>query len=181
MIKIMSQVTNPAAPWSTIPDTLDNILQDLEEYALDPVFELYGDFVNPAPEWISQDAAEKYSGCTLIYGNFRELSHAFNLVTDEPEIINRLRDAIDENRKRPDYQQARKKALAKVPPLSKETARIGEKYMIGNVVTKLTRIYTMTEQEAREKQLVYLDRFEGVNRFGPTGGAMPDSATIELD
>lgn len=181
MIEIMSQVTNPAARWSFVPDTVDNILQDLEEYTLDPVFELYGDFVNPSPEWLNQDAAEKYSGCTLIYGNFLSLSHAFQLVTDEPETISRLRDAIDENRKRPDYQQARKKALAKVPRLSKETARIGEKYLVGNVVTKLTRVYTMTEQEAREKYLCYLDRFEGVNRFGHTGGAMPDSNTIPLE
>ena len=54
MTEYQNTVTNPAAPWSFIPDTEENILRDLECYTLDPIFELYGNFVNPSPVWLSE-------------------------------------------------------------------------------------------------------------------------------
>ena len=35
-------VINPEKPWSFMEDTKENILKDLAEYTLDPVFEEYG-------------------------------------------------------------------------------------------------------------------------------------------
>lgn len=40
-----NQVINPEKPWSFMDDTKENILKDLAEYILDPVFEEYGNFV----------------------------------------------------------------------------------------------------------------------------------------
>ena len=68
MTEYQNTVTNPDAPWSSIPDSEENILRDLECYTLDPVFELYGNFVNPSPEWLSEDVSAKYAGY------FRKLS-----------------------------------------------------------------------------------------------------------
>ena len=76
MTEYLNTVTNPAAPWSFIDDTEENILQDLAAHTLDPIFELYGDFVNPSPEWLSTENAAKYAGCTMISGNFRAYTHA---------------------------------------------------------------------------------------------------------
>lgn len=42
MTEYLNHVTNPAAPWSFISDTEENILHDLECYTLDPVFEFTG-------------------------------------------------------------------------------------------------------------------------------------------
>lgn len=119
MTEYQNTVTNPDAPWSFIPDTEENILRDLECYTLDPVFELYGNFVNPSPEWLSEDVSAKYAGCTSIFGNFLYLSHAFRLVTDDPGLISRLSAAIARNKATPEYQAARQRMLDKLPALTK--------------------------------------------------------------
>lgn len=175
MTEYQNKVMNPAAPWSFIDDTEENILHDLAHYTLDPIFELYGDFVDPAPEWLDDAAAEKYAGCTSIFGNFLTYSHAFRLVTDDPGLIARLTAAIDRNRATPEYQAAREKALAKVPTLHKSNAEIGKKYMVCGCITKITEIYRLTEQQAHETGLLYLDRYRGRNRYGTTGAALPGS------
>ena len=66
MTEYLNKITNPAAPWSFIDDTEENILHDLERYPLDPVFELYGNFINPSPEWLSEEVAAKYAGCEAV-------------------------------------------------------------------------------------------------------------------
>ena len=111
MTEYLNTVTNPDAPWSFIPDTEENIMHDLENYTLDPVFEFYGNFINPAPEWLSPEVSAKYAGCTSISGNFIYLSHAFRLVTDDPGLISRLSAAIARNRSTPEYLAARQRML----------------------------------------------------------------------
>ena len=88
-----NQVINPEKPWSFMDDTKENILKDLAEYILDPVFEEYGNFVY-MPTWCDEEAAEKYKGLTAISGNFLNLSHAFSLLTDDEELIKELTEAI---------------------------------------------------------------------------------------
>ena len=70
MTEYLNRVTNPAAPWSFISDTEENILRDLECYTLDPVFELYGNFVNPSPEWLSDEAATNTPDAQPFSGTF---------------------------------------------------------------------------------------------------------------
>jgi hypothetical protein len=108
MTEYQNKVTNPDAPWSFMADTEENILHDLEQYTLDPIFELYGNFINPAPEWQSAEVSEKYAGCTSIFGNFLSHSHAFRLVTDDPGLISHLSAAVERNKATPEYQAARR-------------------------------------------------------------------------
>lgn len=171
MTEYQNKVTNPAAPWSFIDDTEENILHDLERYTLDPVFELYGNFINPAPEWLSEEVAAKYAGCTSISGNFLTLSHAFRLVTDDPGLISRLSAAVMQNKATPEYQAARQKMLSKLPALTKKSAAVGHAYAWPGGWVKLTRIYRLTEQEANDNALLYLDRWEGIDHNGMTHGA----------
>jgi hypothetical protein len=101
-----NQVINPEKPWSFMDDTKENILKDLAEYILDPVFEEYGNFVY-MPTWCDEEAAEKYKGLTAISGNFLNLSHAFSLLTDDEELIKELTEAIRENQETEKYKQAK--------------------------------------------------------------------------
>ena len=101
-----NQVINPEKPWSFMDDTKENILKDLAEYILDPVFEEYGNFVY-MPTWCDEEAAEKYKGLTAISGNFLNLSHAFSLLTDDEELIKELTEVIRKNQETEKYKQAK--------------------------------------------------------------------------
>lgn len=171
MTEYLNSVINPDAPWCFIPDTAENILHDLENYTLDPVFELYGNFINPKPEWKSEVVAERYAGCTSIFGNFLTLSHAFRLVTDDTILISRFSAAIKRNKATAEYQAAREKMLATLPVLTKKNAIVGEVYAFPGGWVKLTRIYRLAEQDANENALLYLDRWNGIDHNGMAQGA----------
>lgn len=171
MTEYQNKVTNPAAPWSFIADTEENILHDLERYTLDPAFELYGNFINPAPEWQSEEVSAKYAGCTSIFGNFLTHTHAFRLVTDDPGLISRLSAAVERNKATPEYQTARQEMLSHLPALTKQNAHKGRAYAWPGGWLKLTRVYRLTEQEANDNALLYLDRWEGIDHNGEIHGA----------
>lgn len=87
MTEYLNKVVSDTEPWKMVPDTEENILRDLEEHTLDPVFEMYGNFVNPAPQWMDAITEAKYAGCAMIFGNFLDFSHAFRLVTDRKSVV----------------------------------------------------------------------------------------------
>ena len=101
-----NQVTNPEKPWSFMDDTKENILNDLAEYTLDPVFEEYGNFVY-MPTWCDEESAKKYKDLTAISGNFLTLSHTFRVLTDDEELIKELTEAIRKNQETEEYKQAK--------------------------------------------------------------------------
>lgn len=108
MTEYLSEVINPDKPGSFMKDTKKNILHDLEHYTLDPVFEEYGNFVYK-PTWIDKEVKEKYKGCTAISGNFETYSHAFNVYTDDEELINEFTEAIRKNQATEEYKAAKKR------------------------------------------------------------------------
>jgi hypothetical protein len=110
MIEILS---NGSKWFGELPDTIENLLDGLSKYPLDPVFEEYGNFVNHNPEWLNPEIAEKYKGCALIAGNFMEVSHVFRIVTDDSELINKLVEAINKNKETKEYQQFRRELIAR--------------------------------------------------------------------
>lgn len=111
MTLFLNSVWDPDRPWRPIPDTEENILDHLAKYTLDPIFERYGDFVNRNPHWVGE-AAEKYKGMTVIFGNFLYFSHAFRVVTDDEDLISRISEAVNRNKATPEYREARER-LAK--------------------------------------------------------------------
>lgn len=179
MTEYLNQVASITEPWKMVPDTEENILRDLETYTLDPVFEMYGNFVNPAPVWLDEAQAMKYAGCTSIFGNFLNYSHAFRLVTDDEALIARIAAAVEKNKARPEYKAALEKEVAKLPTLTKENAKPGRYYAHAGGWMKLTRVYRISDTEANENALYYLERFEGITRDGQTiGGALPGGDTM---
>ena len=93
--------------WSREPDTIDRILRYLENYPLDPTFENYGNFIDSNPEWLNQETARKYAGCTCFWGNFYSISGVFNVITNDAGIIRRLTAAIRRNQGSAAYASAK--------------------------------------------------------------------------
>ncbi len=102
-----NKVFDKDRPWMEIPDTEENILRDLDRYTLDPAFEMYGDFVNRTPEWLTEELQQTRAGHTMIFGNFLNCNHPFRVCTDDEGLIQRLEAAIDRNKATPEYQAAR--------------------------------------------------------------------------
>jgi hypothetical protein len=91
----MTTITSNGSKWyGEAPDSIDKLLEVLKENTLDPRFIEYGNF-------IIADV-----GSVRFFGNFRDLSHVFNIRTDDPAIIAKLSRAIHENLRRDDYRAA---------------------------------------------------------------------------
>lgn len=99
--------TKPGCSWKREPDTIERILRYLDTYALDPVFEAYGNFVDASPEWLDPELARKYAGCTRFWGNFYSVSGVFDVITNDGEIIKRLTAAIRNNQRSAAYASAK--------------------------------------------------------------------------
>jgi len=106
---IMLQINSNGSKWNgQEPDTIEDLIKVLNTYPLDPTFEDYGNFVNNSPVWLKKEATEKYQGCSQISGNFSAVSHVFNIITDEPEVIQVLTEAVNKNKLTEEYQVLRK-------------------------------------------------------------------------
>jgi len=105
MIEIVS---NGSKWYGQQPDIIETLLEVLSKNTLDPKFEKYGNFIQRNPNWLKKEIAEKYKGCTVIFGNFYSLSHVFNIITDEEELIQQLEKAINKNKQKQEYQELRK-------------------------------------------------------------------------
>lgn len=72
------------------------------------------------------------------------------------------------------------KTLKGLPALVKENAREGGIYAWNGGWIRLTQVYRISEEEANDHALLYLDRFEGVDDKGMThGGALPGSDEVK--
>lgn len=83
------------------PDDIETLFRVLEMYALDPQFEPYGNFVLDDP--VSDAGEHLVPNGVRFWGNFAELSHLFEIDTDDPDLIERLTAAIRKNQQRADY------------------------------------------------------------------------------
>ena len=110
--QMLEIIANGSNTYPYQKSTLSDLYRLLETYTLDPVFERYGEFVNRTPCWIDGETARKYSGASVIAGNFLSYSHAFYLITDQEELIRSLERLIEKNRASPQYQAARARWLS---------------------------------------------------------------------
>jgi hypothetical protein len=90
-------------------DPIDRLLERLAEHPLERLFERAGGF-----------GEDRGGGVWSFFGNFRTLSAAFRLETDDPSLIARLQEAIAANMLRPDY-------LAQPAPFRNDLVRIERK------------------------------------------------------
>jgi len=91
----MTTITSNGSKWyGEEPDSIETLLEVLKENMLDPRFSEYGNF-------IIADV-----GSVRFFGNFLNLSHVFDIRTDDPGVIAKLTRAIRENLRRDDYRAA---------------------------------------------------------------------------
>lgn len=89
-------------------ETVDELIEKFNQYILDPTFENYGNFVIKSPNFPKNpELTEKYKTWTHFFGNFFDYSNAFNIFTDEPDIIERLTKAIRKNQNKNEYKKAK--------------------------------------------------------------------------
>lgn len=83
------------------PDEIEALLERLTCNPLDPMFEEFGCFAFP-----TDDRAAMH-----FWGNFREISAVFDIVTDDPDLIERLTVAIRANMATKDYADGKRAYL----------------------------------------------------------------------
>lgn len=81
------------------PDNIETLLDVLEDYILDPMFERYGIFHCVENNPILEPGADRFSG------NFQRLSHCFDIVTIDPDVSAALKTAIKNNLQSEEYQR----------------------------------------------------------------------------
>ena len=98
------------------PDTIDKLLEVLSRHTLDPRFEKYGNFVcaDTSDKYIRDGHLQAIPGAFRFFGNFIDISHVFNIRTDEPAIIKALTDAIEANKQTQAYLENRPEPVQKV-------------------------------------------------------------------
>jgi hypothetical protein len=87
--------------------SLEHLFRMLAEHPLDRTFEAYGDYLE-TPVWSKPPrdgwAADGSDGECMFWGNFFDWAYTFNLTTNDPELIERIRVAVEQNRARADFQ-----------------------------------------------------------------------------
>lgn len=102
----MLEIISNGSKWvGQSPDTIDTLLEVLSKHTLDPRFERYGDFVRAdTPDiYIRDGHSQVIPGAVRFFGNFIDISHVFNIRTDETVIIKALTDAIAANKQTQAY------------------------------------------------------------------------------
>lgn len=123
MSEIFLRVISNGSRWmGEEPATVEELLEVMARTPLDPRFEDYGGFIGDTrgakPAGYNAAGKRCYIDTGPIYpehpqavrfwGNFFELSHVFEIDTDDPETIEKITRAIRANQSTPAYKAARK-------------------------------------------------------------------------
>ena len=92
--------------------TIDEFVDKLNKYILDPRFERFGNFIIKSPKFsIHPELTKKYKGWYQFFGNFFDYSNAFSFLTNDEELVKKLRKIIRNNQKTKEYQKAKAEIL----------------------------------------------------------------------
>lgn len=88
-------------------DTVENLLALMATEPLDPRFEAYGNFIYLVHEYDGSNEPHPDNGYMHAWGNFYTCSYAFNITTDDLDLIHRFYAAITANQTSAAYRAAR--------------------------------------------------------------------------
>jgi hypothetical protein len=126
----MIQILANGSKWAgEPPDIIEDLLFRLQNHTLDPMFEVYGNFIieNPrlAKSVIERDGTTEIVGGELMFpginvyhffGNFAFIGAVFSLYTDELDVVYSLTKAIRQNQMTDQYvayRQIRRNGVSK--------------------------------------------------------------------
>jgi len=111
-------ILSNGSKWAgSVPDGLETLLEVLSKDVLDPKFEKYHCWrpYTYTPEVKGVETADylrPWVGAKTFFGNFLNLSHVFNIISVDPEVIGKLEQAIQKNVVRAEYQEEAAKEYA---------------------------------------------------------------------
>lgn len=104
-------------------ENIDDFIEKLQKYTLDPTFEKYGNFIKKNPKFPKNPQLTKeYKGWYMLFGNFYDYSNAFSIYVEDEKLAGKIRRLIKKNQKSEEYQKAKTEILEREKKL--DEARI---------------------------------------------------------
>jgi hypothetical protein len=104
-------------------ENIDDFIEKLQKYTLDPTFEKYGNFIKKNPKFPKNPQLTKeYKGWYMLFGNFYDYSNAFSIYIKDEKLAGKIRGLIRKNQRSEEYQKAKNEILEREKKL--EDARI---------------------------------------------------------
>ena len=89
-------------------ENIDDFIEKLKKYTLDPRFEQYGNFMVKNPKFPKNpEMTEKYRGWYSLFGNFYDYSNAFSILINDEKLVKKLRRLIRKNQNSEAYIKAK--------------------------------------------------------------------------
>jgi len=102
---------------------IDDFIEKLKIYTLDPRFEQYGNFIKKNPKFPKNpELTKKYKGWYSLFGNFWDYSNAFSILLSDERLANKIRRLIRKNQNTEAYIKAKNEIIESEKKL--EEARI---------------------------------------------------------
>lgn len=100
----MIRIESNGSKWAgQAPDSIEKLLDVMANHPLDRRT-FGGHFFTSKPGYSKEFLKDLgVTDVTCFSGNFFDISHVFNIITDEPVLIGKLKKAIRKNQQRPDY------------------------------------------------------------------------------
>jgi hypothetical protein len=104
-------------------ENIDDFINKLQKYTLDPTFEKYGNFIKKNPKFPKNPQLTKeYKGWYMLFGNFYDYSNAFSIYIKDEKLAGKIRGLIRKNQRSEEYQKAKSEILEREKKL--DEARI---------------------------------------------------------
>ena len=104
-------------------ENIDDFIEKLKKYTLDPRFEQYGNFMVKNPKFPKNPRmTEEYKGWYSLFGNFYDYSNAFSILFFDDTLARKIRRLIRKNQNSEAYIKAKNEILESEKKL--EEARI---------------------------------------------------------
>jgi len=104
-------------------ENIDELIEKLKKYTLDPTFEQYGNFLMKNPKFPKNPQMTKeYKGWYSLFGNFYDYSNAFSVLFFDDKLARKIRRLIRKNQRSDSYIKAKNEIFESEKKL--EEARI---------------------------------------------------------
>ncbi len=102
-------ITQNGSRWAgEAPADLAALLEMLASYTLDPRFEEYGNFIDERAISCRDEQPLYPVGYVKFWGYFFTISHGFEVITNDPQVVAEITAAIRANQAAPAYADAKK-------------------------------------------------------------------------
>lgn len=103
---------------------INDFIEKLKKYILDPRFEQYGNFIKKNPKFPKNpELTKKYKGWYSLFGNFYDYSNAFSILISDDKLASKIRRLIRKNQNNPEYIKAKNEIIESEKKLEEATIK----------------------------------------------------------